>query len=144
MSFDGLFDDLEAHGTVRFILTGVKVRTPHDVVLVMKHAGHGNTAYLNGRRKIEAAARARSGPLSGADFLEAFIPLFAKTVITGWEHVAAADGKPTPATAEQIEAFLTTLARKAPDLVEQALAFAIQPGNFRDTPTASAEALGNG
>lgn len=144
MSFDGLFDDLEARGTARFTLTGVKVRSDRDVVLIMKHAGHGNTAYLNARRKLDAQARARAGGMSGLEMLELLIPVFAKTVITGWEHVNEPGGGLTPATADNIVALLTALTKKAPDVVEQAFGYAMTAANFRDAPATSAEAVGNG
>lgn len=144
MSFDGLFDHLEAHGTARFTLTGVKVRSEKDLVLIVKHAGHGNTAWLNAKRKLDAALKARAGAASDEEAIELIAPVFARTVVTGWENANGADGKQLQPTKENVTECLLAIGRKAPDLVSQLVDYAATAANFRDAPEVSAEQLGNG
>jgi hypothetical protein len=144
MSFDGLFDDLEAHGTARFTLTGVKVRSDKDLVLIGTHAGHGNKGWMNAKRKLDALLKARVGAPSELELLELMIPMFAAHVITAWENVNESDGSPSKLSAPKLVELLMAITKKAPDIVNQALGHFTQPGNFRDTPAGVAENLGNG
>lgn len=142
MSFDGLFDDLEARGTKPYTLPCVRVRSEREVVLHLKHAGHGNTAYRNAKRKLDQSMRGRVP--TDQEVLEALIPLFAAHVIAGWDHVHEPDGTPVKATPAKIGEFLSALVKKAPDKLDAAFGYALNPENYRDIVLGGADDLGNG
>ncbi len=142
MSFDGLFDNLEAQGSASFILTGVKVRGDKDVVLIGTHAGHGNKGWQNARRRIDAKLKGRSGTPTGPELVDALTPPFAQFVLTGWENVFDENGKASTFSASEAVKLLNALSKKAPDIVDQAIGYFGNPINFRDTQDGAAEALG--
>lgn len=141
--FDGLFDDITPRGIKSYTLDGVRVRSAHEVRLHVQHAGASNPAYMRARRKFDGDLKASSGALTNERLIVALIPLFAKHVITGWDNVFGADGKPIACSPEEVEAFLTELAKGNIDLVDRMMGYALNGDHFREVG-GSAEALGNG
>ncbi len=138
MAFDDLFDDLVPKGTVRFTLDAIFVRCDKPLVLIMKHAGESNPAYKSGRLKMVSELRARSGQEID---VAALIKLFAHTVITGWENVNDG-GVAVPFTPTQCIELLMVIAKKAPDEINLAFAYARDASNFRGPIAAAADTLG--
>lgn len=137
--------NLQPSGTVRFTLSGVRCPgAAADVVLILKHAGKGNAAWENAKRKIDAAIRARSGTATGETLIEEMLVPFAKFVVDGWENVLEDDGKPSQPTAAKYEEFLRyLLGEGGGDILDQALAYALTRANFRDLgPEPNAADLG--
>lgn len=136
-----MFDAQAPQGTVRFTCTGFHCRSSRPIVLVMRHAGFTNEPYLQARRAADLKLQAYGdNPPSEAQF-DLLIPVYAQTVVTGWENVVARDGvTPAPPTPEEVEALLRALAHKNRDVVARAFAHASTTDNFRPL----VEALGNG
>jgi hypothetical protein len=104
-------------------------------VLHMRAAGASNKAYQaavlkraskvrgNAKRQIDTAVeRAR----------EWDVDLFAKYVVTGWDHVYDEAGQPVPFSVERCEELLGKLLDVAPDILEEIRTFAGDASNFRD------------
>jgi hypothetical protein len=143
-NYNDLFNDLRPHGTVRFTLQGVNVRSQRPLVLIMQHAGESNPAFMNARRKAENQLRATAGDPTNEQTREALIPVFAETVIVGWEEVIGKDGQPIAFSPHEVESLLSVLNRKgAGDLIARAFNYALDADHFR-APLGTVEALGNG
>lgn len=135
-----MFDAQAPQGAVRFTCTGFRIRSPHDLVLVMRHAGFSNEAYAQARRLADLKLQAFGDHPPLAAQLDVLIPVYAQTVVTGWEHVNGADGKPVPYSPIEGEALLRALAHKNADVVLRAIYHAQPADNFRPL----VEGLGNG
>lgn len=142
---DDLFDNLAPTGTVWYTLDGVNVNCDKPVRLQMAHAGRSNPPYANALLKVRNEARARSGgvdtvaTLADDDAIQ--VKLYAQHVVKGWANVNDKAGKPIALTVELVEELLLKLARKRPDMVNRAAAYAADADNFI-TPSAPPEAVG--
>jgi len=143
---DDMFDAQAPHGTVRYVLHGFFVRSDKPLTLIMRHAGHSNPAYMNARRKADLKLQAYGDSVPIDVTLDHVIPVFAQTVIVGWENAIGRDGKPIPCTPDEVEACLRSLSKRNADVVNRALGHAVPADHFRDVaaPMGTAEALGNG
>jgi len=143
------FDDLDfsaqkPHGTVRATLIGFYARGAEPIVLIMRHAGESNHAFMNKRRKIDNVLKSYGDEIPLGVLRRHLIPVFAETVIEGWENVLAADRKtPVPYSPGAGEELLTKIAKDNPDVIDRAFAYAMPAAHFRDS-VGSVEALGNG
>ena len=139
--------NLQPHGTVRFVLTGVRTPgAPRDAALILKHAGKGNPGWESARRKIDANAKARAGAAEAEEILPLLIEPFAKHVVEGWEDVNDENGKPETITSAKCEEFLRyVIEMGGSDIVDQAIGYSLSRANFRDyVAPAVTEALGKG
>lgn len=141
---DTLFGDLVPQGTIRVTLPEVLVRSDKPLVLVMRHAGESNHAFMNAKRKMDNSLRSFGDTPPPEVIRERLIGVFAKTVIVGWENANGKDGKPIPFSPDEVEACLLALVkRKRPDLVEKAMLPALKAEHFAEG-AGTAESLGNG
>lgn len=136
-----MFDAQAPQGTVRFTCTGFHVRSSKPIVLIMRHAGYSNEAYVQARRAADLKLVAYGENPPQEVLFDHIIPVFAQTVVTDWENVLGHDAKtPVPCVPDEVEALLRALAHKNRDVVTRAMAHATSADNFR----ALVEALGNG
>jgi hypothetical protein len=136
---DADFEALTPRGTARYTLRQVHIRrNPEPVVLVVKPATEANERYQNAVLKAPKAA-------TSAEFMKQSASLFAKHVVTGWENVLGADGKPVAYTPEGGEELLHRLidAKRADDIVAGLFIFARTPDNFTEGVVDAGD-LGNG
>ena len=112
---------------------GVQIN-PHSaptLTLIGKHAGRGNTAFLNAVMKIEGEYSTALTAQHLDDGDEKRAELFARTVITDWEGPCDNDGKPVPYSPEKLMmVFSALIAAKRPDVVAAAFRFFADADNF--------------
>lgn len=153
--FDDVFKPRKLLTSQRFTLVGIRVRSDSDVVLIGKHAGRGNKAYMNALLKRAKASDAQVGVSLTPDKLDLndaeFRQMFSRHVLTGWENVNGPDGNPWPFNADRCLAFLNKLAQpdQYPELVVSSGPidrYFSNGENFRvdDDTRADASALGEG
>lgn len=127
------FDHLSPVKTARITL-GATIRVPRDnpdpVVLVVRHAGDGNPAFMNANRSTPRA----SGRIP---IYERMARLYAAHVIAGWENVG--DKVYTPELGEEM--LLALIRAKRVDILDYISAFVADADNFGE-PMASAADLG--
>lgn len=154
--FDDVFRPRKVEPTARFTLSSIpKIYSDKHAVLIGRHAGRTNKAYMNALMKIIRAEQSQSGGVSVAK-LESndaqARKLLAQHVIVGWENVNSRDGKPIACSADKVLAFFEKLAE--PDQYPELVAsngpierYFSDGENFRgaaDEPVADGSALGEG
>ena len=126
------FDHLSPVKTARITL-GSTIRVPRDnpnpVVLVVRHAGDGNPAFMNANRSTPRAT-------GRIPVYERMARLFACHVVVDWENVAETY---TPELGEQM--LLALIRAKRTDVLDYLSAFTSDADNFTE-PMASAVDLG--
>lgn len=155
MSFGNLIKHLRvsAARTARFELNAFESGDGKAPTLILRHAGEGNSAYINAvLRSVNGERSGKAGGKVTAQLIreqrEELIPLFAHHVITGWEFVYEDDGKPAECTPAKVEELLRLMCDTQPDgstagdVFDKLVAFARNPENFRGAQ--DADALGKG
>lgn len=132
-----LFDHLKPVAKVyEHVMHGVHipVDNPKPVVLHLKFCGRG-TPYWNAVMKFKALADEKEATKRAAE-------RFAALGIAGWKNVEQA-GQPVPYTSE-LGAFVLSQLVDAdrPEKVDLAIAAAMSPDNFTETPAPEAGELG--
>lgn len=142
MGFKGLsFSHLRPTGTVKYTLSDVFVRCDKPLVLELEHAGDANKRYTAQKRKLDAKFSAATKHPGGADWVDALIPIFANTVVVGWENCLDENGQPEQCTPAQVTELLQEIAANSHEYVATLMSFAMKEANFRDAP-ASPEVVG--
>ncbi|HSN27490.1 MAG TPA: hypothetical protein VLT45_14445 [Kofleriaceae bacterium] len=111
--------------------------------LIVRYAGHGNDAYVNGMYKRPPVPGAASAERDKLD-RELDAPILAETVVVGWEHIYE-DGSDTPAPFEtaKVTELLLAIARSRPALFIAIRTIARTEAFFRE-PAVASEDLGKG
>lgn len=133
------FDHLKKQ-TKKFPLRGCYVRSAQPVVLELRYLGD-DPKWENARLKMEAAFVT---PPTARQRFEAMLPAFADLAVVGWENALHEDGKPAPATPENVREVLAAYSEHALDLALETIFLALHADNFRETaaPKIDADALG--
>lgn len=132
-----LFDHLKPVAKVyEHVMAGVHipVDNPRPVVLLLRYCGRG-TAYWNAVMKFKPLADEKEATKRAAE-------RFAVLGIDGWKNVEHA-GQPVTYTSELGEFVLSQLVdANRPEKVDLAIAAAMSPDNFTETPAPEAGELG--
>lgn len=139
MSFKYL-KNLEVDGTARCTVYSVMMPNGENPVLIGKHAGDTNKAYLNAQLKIVSrnSKRLMQGRINAAvieEQREEDRQLFPEYVITGWENVFDDAGKEVKFSQEHCRDFISALPNY---IFEEVRGFFSNPENFIEG-SASAE-----
>jgi len=132
MPSDDLFDFayLEPRGTRRFTLDAVHVYSADPVVLVLEYAAPGSPS----RAAYESA---KLKDTKNDDLLRIVAPL----VVRDWSNVCDKAKVPVPYSPAAMQSMVDGLVKhRRADILWNAMLYALNPNNFRDTP--SAEQLG--
>ena len=154
MGFGNIVKQLrvETARTVPYTLDTVDSGNGKNPILYLRFAGEGNAPYTSAVLKIVNERKAAASRLTLSSIeadRDEDIDLFAKDVITGWDHMVEDDGMPAGYSAAKAAEFLTALITKQPDgssgvdVFDKLRRFAKNPENYRG-PIAKADELGKG
>lgn len=136
-------------GTARYTVDTILLGAAKPPVFVGRHAGESNPGFWSDSLKVANLARSRSG--GGAltqskidEQRERTAKLYAKHVMTAWEHVCEEPGIPSPCTPDVVERCLLALAASRPDAFTALTNYFADADNFRDVAPEPVKQTGNG
>ncbi len=154
MGFSFKSASFQPDAEVDYVLDAISEDPYKPITFRVKHAGHGNAAFVNAQTKARAdlANRYNSSTVTAAytrALREADVELLADYAIVGWSNVYE-DGKPADFSTATLKRFLHALIEDPPngrpDVFDHLRAWVRDPENFRAARTAppSAEYVGKG
>lgn len=137
------FDHLKKR-TKEVTLPGCFVRSEHEVVLVLQHAGEDNAGWINAYRKADAEMPLHDR--TPREWFDALVPAFAEFSVVGWKHVVNEHGGEEPISVAGVVEVMQAYAEVAIDLACRPIYMASNVNNFRDykPPQIDVDALGKG